>query len=74
MVSVAAPRVVVPSMKVTVPVGVAPVVAFTTVVKVTSEPYEEVANEEAMEVVVAAALTVCVRAAEVLVASSVSAV
>ena len=68
------PSVVVPSLKVTVPVGVLPDVALTNAVNVTCVPKVDVLSGAAMEVVVAAASMVSVRTAEVLVASSVSAV
>ena len=62
--SVAVPRVVVPSRKATVPVGVP--VAVTVAVKVTACPAVEGFSEEVTEVVVGWPITVCVSAAEVL--------
>src|SRR4051812_30533511 len=62
---VAEPRVVVPSLNVTVPVGV-PVVALTVAVKVTLWPLFEGLRDD-VSVVVVLALTVCVSDADVLV-------
>lgn len=64
------PSVVVPSLKVTVPVGVpAPgASAFTIAVNVTGCPNTEGLVELASDVVVLAVFTVCVKIAEVLVA------
>ena len=66
------PSAVVPSLKVTVPVGVPGEVLATVAVKVTDWPAVDGFNEEARVVVVGAALTVWMSAAEVLVAKVVS--
>jgi len=68
--SLADPRVVVPSMNVTVPVGV-PAVALTVAVKVTLWPLFEGLRDD-VSVVVVLALTVCVRDDDVLVRKFVS--
>ena len=61
------PSVVVPSLNVTVPVGVPAVEDFTVAVKVTELPKVEGFNEEVTEVEVATLFTVWVNTAEVLV-------
>ena len=67
-VSALVPRVVAPSLKVTVPIGVSDpgAVAATVAVKVTDWPNAEGLAEEATAVVVFAVFTVCVSAEEVL--------
>lgn len=66
------PRVVLPSRKVTVPVIVPVAVEVTVAVKVTELPCLDGLVEEEMVAVVAALLTVCVSADEVLAAKFVS--
>jgi hypothetical protein len=65
------PKVVDPSLKVTVPVGVRPLVAVTVTVKTTAWPKTELGTDEVTVVVVAAALTVSVCVAEVIVVGEV---
>ena len=65
------PRVVEPSLKVTLPVGVAPEFGCTWAVKVTEFPWVDGFSEETTVVTVTALLTVCDKALEVLVRKSV---
>ena len=64
--SVPVPSRVVPSLNVTVPVGVPVVAGFTVAVKVTAWPNADGFTEETTEVVEAAWFTACDRAGEVL--------
>jgi len=66
--SVPVPMLVEPFLKVTVPVGVDPVAAATSAMKVTADPWVEGFNVEVSVVVVVARSTTCESAAEVLVA------
>ena len=65
LLSAPVPSVVVPSLKVTVPVGVPPV-EVTVAVKVTAAPKVDGFRDEASEVELLACFTVCVNTAEVL--------
>jgi hypothetical protein len=64
--SVPVPKVAVPSLNVTVPVGTPLVADFTVAVKVIAVPKTAGFIEEATELVLAALVTVCVSTAEVL--------